>query len=87
MPLKKKKGYDISDKKLVSVRDGKSALAAGASRVLISENCVATPSARDFLAQHNIADEIKIILRLSRPNPILNEIKHPANAQKTAPVI
>lgn len=35
----------------------------------------------------SIADEIKIILRLSRPNPILNEIKHPANAQKTAPVI
>ena len=35
----------------------------------------------------SIADEIKIILRLSRPNPILNEIKHPANAQNKAPVI
>jgi L-fuculose-phosphate aldolase len=28
---------------------------AGATRVLIGENCVVTPSARDFLAQHNIA--------------------------------
>ena len=49
------KNIDISDKKLVSMRDAQSALAAGASRVLISENCVVTPSARDFLAQHSIA--------------------------------
>jgi L-fuculose-phosphate aldolase len=48
------KNIDISDKKLLSMRDAQSALAAGASRVLISENCVVTPSARDFLAQHNI---------------------------------
>ncbi len=49
------KSYDISEKKLVSMRDAKSALAAGASCVLISEKCVVTPSARDFLAQHDIA--------------------------------
>jgi L-fuculose-phosphate aldolase len=48
------KNIDISDKKLVSMRDAQSALAAGASRVLIAENCVVTPSARDFLSQHNI---------------------------------
>jgi L-fuculose-phosphate aldolase len=39
----------------VAMRDVQSALAAGASRVLIGENSVVTPSARDFLAQHNIA--------------------------------
>ena len=49
------KSIDISGKKLVAMRDAESALAAGASRVLICENCVVTPSARDFLAQHNIA--------------------------------
>ena len=48
------KSIDISGKKLVAMRDAESALAAGASRVLICENCVVTPSARDFLAQHNI---------------------------------
>jgi L-fuculose-phosphate aldolase len=55
VPLKKNKSYDISKKKFVSMRDAKSALSAGASRVLISENCVVTPSARAFLAQHKIA--------------------------------
>jgi L-fuculose-phosphate aldolase len=49
------KSIDISGQKLVTMRDAQSALAAGASRVLIGENCVVTPSARDFLAQHNIA--------------------------------
>jgi L-fuculose-phosphate aldolase len=49
------KSIDISSQKLVAMRDVQSALAAGAGRVLISENCVVTPSARDFLAQHNIA--------------------------------
>jgi L-fuculose-phosphate aldolase len=49
------KSIDISGKKLVAMRDAESALAAGATRVLICENCVVTPSARDFLAQHNIA--------------------------------
>ncbi len=49
------KSIDISGQKLVAMRDVQSALAAGASRVLIGENSVVTPSARDFLAQHNIA--------------------------------
>jgi L-fuculose-phosphate aldolase len=37
------------------MRDAQSALAAGASRVLIGQSCVVTPSARDLLAQYNIA--------------------------------
>jgi L-fuculose-phosphate aldolase len=49
------KSVDISGQKVVTMRDAQSALAAGAGRVLIGENCVVTPSARDFLAQHNIA--------------------------------
>ena len=49
------KSIDISGQKLVAMRDAQSALAAGANRMLIGENCVVTPSARDFLAQHNIA--------------------------------
>jgi L-fuculose-phosphate aldolase len=49
------KSIDISGSKLVSMRDAQSALAAGATRVLIGENSIVTPSARDFLAQHNIA--------------------------------
>ena len=49
------KSIDITGKKLLAMRDAQTALAAGASRVLICENCVVTPSARDFLAQHDIA--------------------------------
>lgn len=49
------KSIDITGQKLVAVRDAQNALAAGANKLLISENCVVTPSARDFLAQHNIA--------------------------------
>jgi L-fuculose-phosphate aldolase len=49
------KSIDITGQKLVAMRDAQSAVSAGATTVLISENCVVTPSARDFLAQHNIA--------------------------------
>ena len=49
------KSIDISGRKLVAMRDAQDALAAGANQVLIGENSVVTPSARDFLAQHNIA--------------------------------
>ena len=49
------KSIDLSSKKLVSVRDAQGAHAAGAGRVLIAEGSVVTPSARDFLAQNNMA--------------------------------
>jgi L-fuculose-phosphate aldolase len=49
------KSMDISSQKLVAMRDVQGALAAGASRVLIGAGTIVTPSARDFLAQHNIA--------------------------------
>ena len=49
------KSIDISSRKVVAMRDVQDALAAGANQVLIGEKSVVTPSARDFLAQNNIA--------------------------------
>jgi L-fuculose-phosphate aldolase len=49
------KSFEVSGQKLLSVRDAQNARAAGATSVVIAEKCVVTPSARDFLAQHNIA--------------------------------
>ena len=48
------KTIDITGQKLVALRDVQDALSAGATRVLIADSCVVTPSARDFLAQHNM---------------------------------
>src|ERR1022692_1422933 len=39
------------------MRDVQEAVAAGATRLVIAENCVVTPSARDFLQQRNVALE------------------------------
>jgi len=50
-----KKSIDISGLKLVAMRDVQGALAAGANQVIVGANSVLTPSARDFLAQNNIA--------------------------------
>lgn len=49
------KSIDITGQKLLTMRDVRSAMSEGATTVLISESCVVTPSARDFLAQHNIS--------------------------------
>ncbi len=49
------KSIDLTGQKLVAMRDAQSAQSAGASSIVVCENCVVTPSARDFLAQHNIA--------------------------------
>jgi L-fuculose-phosphate aldolase len=65
---KETKSVDISGKKLLSMRDAESAYTAGASRVFAGENCVVTPSARDFLAQHNIAIEVKGAANASAPS-------------------
>ncbi|HUA99733.1 MAG TPA: class II aldolase/adducin family protein [Terracidiphilus sp.] len=51
------KNADLRSRKVLSLRDVEEAAAAGASRVLVVENCVVTPSARDFLQQRNIALE------------------------------
>ncbi|MGA7342406.1 MAG: class II aldolase/adducin family protein [Terracidiphilus sp.] len=51
------KSIEIPGRRLVSVRDVQDAHAAGARRILVAENCVVTPSARDFLERHKIALE------------------------------
>jgi len=51
------KSIDLTGQKVLVIRDARSALAAGATQVLVCQSCVVTPSARDFLAQHNISLE------------------------------
>jgi len=63
------KTIDITGLKLVALRDVQGALAAGASRVLTAENCVVTPSARDFLTQHNIAIDSSGVTRSAAEPP------------------
>jgi L-fuculose-phosphate aldolase len=48
------KNMDLSGQNVLAMRDAQSALAVGATRVLVGERCVITPSARDFLRQHDI---------------------------------
>src|ERR1035441_2434436 len=45
---------DLSGQNVLAMRDVKNALAAGATQLRIGERCVVTPSARDFLRQHDI---------------------------------
>src|SRR6266702_2864857 len=45
---------DISGQNVLGMRDAQGALATGVTHVQIGERCVVTPSARDFLRQHDI---------------------------------
>lgn len=51
---KETRHIDISGQRVVTMRDAQSALASGATQLLVAENSVITPSARDFLQQHGI---------------------------------
>jgi L-fuculose-phosphate aldolase len=51
------KSIDISSRKVVAMRDVQEAVAAGATRIVIGENSVVTPSAKDFLLQRNVTVE------------------------------
>ena len=48
------KSIDLTGRRLIAMRDVQDALAAGANSILAAQNCVVTPSARDFLQQHGI---------------------------------
>ena len=48
------KNMDLSSQNVLTLRDAQSALAGGATHVRVCEKCVITPSARDFLRQHDI---------------------------------
>lgn len=52
---KKEKSINISSRRVVSMRDVQDAAQGGATHIVVAENCVVTPSARDFLQQNNIA--------------------------------
>lgn len=51
---REKKEFDLSNRKVITMRDVQDAATAGASHVVTGANCVITPSARDFLQQRNI---------------------------------
>lgn len=55
MEAKNGKCLNLAGRKVLSMRDAQEAAAAGASSIVVCEKCVITPSARDFLTQHNIA--------------------------------
>jgi L-fuculose-phosphate aldolase len=54
---KDEKSTDFTGRKVVSLRDVQEAVASGATRIVIAEKCVVTPSARDFAVQRNVTLE------------------------------
>jgi L-fuculose-phosphate aldolase len=60
------KTVDLSNRKVVTMRDVQDAVSAGASRVATCPRSVITPSARDFLQQRNIQ------IVCSAPAPVQN---------------
>jgi L-fuculose-phosphate aldolase len=48
------KSIDLGGRKLIAMRDVQDAVTAGATSIVTAENCVVTPSARDFLQQHGV---------------------------------
>jgi hypothetical protein len=65
------KSIDFSSRKVVAMRDVQEAVAGGATRIVIAESCVVTPSAKDFLQQRNVRNPDSAIhhyRRLSQPH-------------------
>ena len=48
------KQIELTGQNVLAMRDAQSALAAGATQVLVTKRCLITPSARDFLRQNEI---------------------------------
>ena len=51
------KSMNFTSRKVLAMRDVQEAAAAGATRLVVTENCVLTPSARDFLQQRGMTLE------------------------------
>jgi L-fuculose-phosphate aldolase len=49
------KSIDLTDQKLLAVRDVQCARSEGATELLVGSGCVITPAAQDFIGQHGIA--------------------------------
>ena len=78
------KSINIAGKKLISMRDAQDAQSAGANQILVCDNCVVTPSARDFLAQNNIAVVAATKAASSAPAPAPAAYGAPAAAAAAA---
>jgi len=78
------KSINIAGKKLISMRDAQDAHRAGANQILVCDNCVVTPSARDFLAQNNIAVVPATKAASSAPAPAAYSAPAAAAAAKPA---
>jgi L-fuculose-phosphate aldolase len=57
---------DLSSQKVLSMRDAEGAVAAAATQILVAQRCVVTPSARDFLRQH----EIEVVAQSGSAAPV-----------------
>jgi L-fuculose-phosphate aldolase len=57
------KNMDLSGQNVLSMRDAQSAVSAGATQVQVAERCVVTPSARDYLRQH----DVELVMGTSAP--------------------
>ncbi len=51
------KSINLTTRKVLSLRDAETAAATGATRLILAENCVLTPSARDFVQQRGLTIE------------------------------
>lgn len=51
------KSINLTTRKVLSLRDAETAAATGATRLIVAENCVLTPSARDFVQQRGLTLE------------------------------
>jgi L-fuculose-phosphate aldolase len=51
------KSINLTTRKVLSLRDAETAAATGATRLIVTENCVLTPSARDFVQQRGLTLE------------------------------
>lgn len=75
---------DLSSRRILTLRDVQEAAGAGATRIRAAENCVITPSARDFLQQRNIAlDASKVVESATRAPAVVTPAAGlaPANAR------
>lgn len=81
------KSINLTTRKVLSLRDAQEAVTAGASKLLVAENCVVTPSARDFVQQRGLSIEVclpcaaKAAAAAAALAPATVATRQPANAK------
>jgi len=81
------KQIELTGQNVLVMRDAQSALAAGATQVLVCQRCIITPSARDFLRQNEIeiviggaaASGSSVAAASSSPGSTVQSSRSPAN--------